>query len=118
MPSASVTSIGRTDPPTAYITSRPRDSSVWFGPGPGRYNPEKSMARSAAPSYSIGQKHKHLEKLVHTVGPNQYGIKNSIGGSNFKSTLRTAPAVSMSCKHSCLMAFILHTYFNCIKLFS
>ncbi len=60
---------GREASPTPHIVSRPKDYSLYVGPGPAHYSPER--IKSSAPAFTIGVKHKHLELPVHPVGPNQ-----------------------------------------------
>ena len=60
---------GRDTSPTPRIVSRPKEYSLYVGPGPADYAPER--IKSSAPAYTIGVKHKQLEIPVHPVGPNQ-----------------------------------------------
>ncbi len=56
--------------PGAHIFSRPKDpkSSV-AGPGPSAYN--TTRAKSAAPAYTMGIKHRHLSDSNNDIAPNQ-----------------------------------------------
>ncbi len=96
LPESNVTVNGKTHVPGSHITSRPKEYTLWHNPGPGRYEPERYAPKS--PAFTIGQKHKHLEKPVHTVGPNEYNLKNTIGNSNFESNIKNAPKATISCK--------------------
>ncbi|CAF0812398.1 unnamed protein product, partial [Brachionus calyciflorus] len=94
LPSSEITIKGRVKIPSCYITSRPQNNNSSDTPGPQKYAPEKYYY--SGPKITIGSKHKHLDIPVHPVGPNAYNLPNTIGNTNVKSNIKTAPKVSLS----------------------
>ena len=92
---------GKHKSPAHAIASRPKEYSLWTGPGPNAYDVLLSMTKhNHGPAFTIGSKHKHLEVPTHPVGPNQYSLPNTIGNTNFSTRIKTAPKFTMSSRHN------------------
>ena len=90
---------GRYKSPAYAITSRPKEYSLWTGPGPNAYDVLASYKQFNGPAFTMGSKHKHLEIPAHPVGPNQYNLPNTIGNTNYSTRVKTAPKYTMSSRH-------------------
>lgn len=92
---------GKYKSPEYPLSSRPKEYSLWTGPGPNAYDVLlHSRKQFKGPEFTIGTKHKHLEVPVHPVGPNQYSLPNTIGNTNFSTRIKTAPKFTMSSRYN------------------